>query len=567
MFSFEEHSGDLFLVGGCRPVKRQMEWVFANRLYNVRSNADLFVSRIGGFNSCPMPKYILIYENGSFHKKHLYECLGAIQKTSQEMADLGYQDPRGSYIAYVLGVEHQIPRGNIKKLIESRKPTDKRAKYNYSPLLITGGELCQYLKIQKKQADPLNFGIPLRVGTLFSGIGAFEEALKQLKIPHEIKFACDTGEIELIPLDDKSSRKDYKDLNRRVRNLNALERERYQKYKDLIAHRIEEIRQYCYNLPTKEARTQFVNNLYLRYEGEHRNYVKESYLANYDINPNDFHTDIRFMRGYDYAGQVDILVGGSPCQSFSTYGKKQGLEDARGTLFYDYARIIKETEPKVFIYENVAAIQSNDNGRTWETMLSVWESLGYKIFPDILNAVDYNHPQLRRRVFIVGIHKRLCKTSFHFPKKKKLTKKSTDFLEKGLIPLKYYLGEGGFTWITTYEKHRHRSRVNQDIIGCQTANQQDNWIGDFRIEHPLPEHYADERIFVGKYDFKDGNGLVDAVGRKLTPRECLRLMGFSDKFRIVVNDHQAYHQAGNSIVVPVLKEIIKSLIPYLKENA
>ena len=150
---------------------------------------------------------------------------------------------------------------------------------------------------------------------------------------------------------------------------------------------------------------------------------------------------------------------------------------------------------------------------------------------------------------------------------KKLTKKSTDFLEKGPIPLKYYLGEGGFTWITTYEKHKRRSRVNQDIIGCQTANQQDNWIGDFRIEHPLPEHYADPRIFIGKYDFQDGKGMVDAVGRKLTPRECLRLMGFSDKFRIVVDDHQAYHQSGNSIVVPVLKEIILTLIPYLKENA
>ena len=218
----------------------------------------------------------------------------------------------------------------------------------------------------------------------------------------------------------------------------------------------------------------------------------------------------------------------------------------------------------MFIYENVAAIKTNDNGHTWETMLSVWESLGYKIFPDILNAVDYNHPQLRRRVFIVGIRRDLCLFPYHFPEKMKLTKKSTDFLESSPIPLKYYMGEGGFTWITTYEKHKRRSRVNQDIIGCQTANQQDNWIGDFRIEHPLPEHYADERIFIGKYDFKDGKGMVDAVGRKLTPRECLRLMGFSDKFRIVVDDHQVYHQAGNSIVVPVLKEIIKTLIPYLK---
>lgn len=407
----------------------------------------------------------------------------------------------------------------------------------------------------------------VRLGTVFSGIGAFEEAFKQLKIPHEIKFACDTGEIELVPLDEQKDRKDYIDLNRRIRKLSPEEKDRLQHYKEKINKQIEKFRKYCKSLHSKEDRTRYVNELYTLYEGEHRNYVKESYIANYDINPNDFHTDIRFMSGKDYEGQVDILMGGSPCQSFSTYGKKQGLEDARGTLFYDYARIIKETKPKIFIYENVAAIKTNDKGHTWETMLSVWKSLGYSIFSDILNAVDYNHPQLRKRLFIVGIRKDLCTVPYKFPKKKKLTKKSTDFLEKSPIPLKYYMGEGGFVWITTYEKHKRRSRVNQDIIGCQTANQQDNWIGDFRIEHPSPEHYADERIFIGKYDFADGKGLVDAVGRKLTPRECLRLMGFSNKFRIVVDDHQAYHQAGNSIVVPVLKEIIKTLIPYLKEDA
>lgn len=404
----------------------------------------------------------------------------------------------------------------------------------------------------------------LRVGTLFSGIGAFEEALKQLNIPHEIKFACDTGEIELIPLDDIKARREYKDLNRRVQKLTPNEKERLNYFKSLINEKTEEIRQYCYNIPNKEERSKYVDELYRKYEGTRRNFVKESYLANYKIDPKDFHTDIRFMRGDDYAGQVDILVGGSPCQSFSLFGKKQGLEDARGTLFYDYARIIKETKPKVFIYENVPAIKSNDNGRTWEIMLSVWNSLGYKITSQVLNAADYDHPQLRKRMFIVGIREDLYTTPYSFPEKKELKKKSTDFLESAPIPLKYYFGEGGFVWITTYKKHKRRSRVNQDIIGCQTANQQDNWIGDFRIEHPLPEHYADPRIFIGKFDFKDGKGMVDAVGRKLTPRECLRLMGFSDNFRIVVDDHQAYHQAGNSIVVPVLKEIILTLIPYLK---
>ena len=155
---------------------------------------------------------------------------------------------------------------------------------------------------------------PLKVGTLFSGIGAFEEALKQLGLPHDIKFACDTGEIELIPLDDKNNRRKYQDLNRRVRKLNSEEKDLYEQYKRLISQRIEEIRQISYNLPNKQQRTEYVDQIYKQYEGERRNYVKESYLANYDINPDDFHTDIRFMRGDDYAGELDILVGGSPSQ-------------------------------------------------------------------------------------------------------------------------------------------------------------------------------------------------------------------------------------------------------------
>ncbi len=136
-------------------------------------------------------------------------------------------------------------------------------------------------------------------------------------------------------------------------------------------------------------------------------------------------------------------------------------------------------------------------------------------------------------------------------------------MEVGPIDDIYYLGQKGFEWVTNPKKNLRRSRVNQDIIGCETANQQDNWIGDFRIERPKPHHYADDRIFVGKFDFNDGNGLSDAVGRKMTPRECLNLMGFDDTFRIVVKDSIVYRHAGNSIVVPVLKALIKTLLPYL----
>ena len=196
-------------------------------------------------------------------------------------------------------------------------------------------------------------------------------------------------------------------------------------------------------------------------------------------------------------------------------------------------------------------------------MFDVWQSLGYHIEWSILNAKDYNHPQLRPRLFLIGFRWDIYNKPYKFPEKMPLTHVSTEYLEPAPVDDIYYLGKKGFEWITDPKKNLRRSRVNQDIIGCETANQQDNWIGDFRVEHPQPRHYNNSRIYIGKFDFKDGNGPVDAVGRKMTPRECMNLMGFDETFNIVVNDSIAYRHAGNSIVVPVLKALIQSLMEYL----
>lgn len=440
----------------------------------------------------------------------------------------------------------------------------------------------------------------IRVGTLFSGIGAFEHALKQLNIKHTIQFACDCGEREL-PLkygdlavltnnmNDDAILEYCSDYINRIgvkvelretetRLLNSLAHElenhnpdspivlKYKKTgrKSLVEHKLiltqNQIIALTPNMTMKERET-YVNNLYDKM-GEH-NYIKDAYFANYEIKEDQWHEDIRFLDAKEYKGEIDIMIGGSPCQSFSNYGKKLGLEDVRGTLFYDYARIIQESQPKIFIYENVQNLLNHDGKKTWKVMLEVWQSLGYKLNFQILDAKDYNHPQLRTRLFLIGIRKDLYKQPYKFPEKMELTHKSTEYLEEGPVPDIYYLGQKGFEWITTPSKNLRRSRVNQDIIGCQTANQQDNWIGDFRVEHPQAQHYTNEKIYVGKYDFKDGKGMVDAVGRKMTPRECMNLMGFDDTFNIVVKDSIAYRHAGNSIVVPVLKEIIKTLKPYL----
>lgn len=440
----------------------------------------------------------------------------------------------------------------------------------------------------------------LTVGTLFSGIGAFEHALIQLGIEHKILFACDCGEREL-PLkygdlaqltkgmsdesifdfcknyiDRIGVKVEFREIETKLlfSLIHGLEKHdaespvvlKYMKSgrKSPVEHKLiltqDQIIALTPNMTMKQRET-YVNELY-RKMGEH-NYVKDAYFANYEITERQWHEDIRFLDANEFRNKIDIMVGGSPCQSFSNYGKKLGLEDVRGTLFYDYARIIKESLPKIFIYENVQNLLNHDGGKTWKVMLEVWQSLGYELNFKILDAKDFNHPQLRTRLFLIGIRKDIYNHKYEFPEKKELTHISAEYLEPAPISNKYYLGKKGFEWITTPTKNLRRSRVNQDIIGCQTANQQDNWIGDFRVEHPEQRHYDDERIYIGKFDFNDGRGMVDAVGRKMTPRECMNLMGFDDTFKIAVNDSIAYRHAGNSIVVPVLKEIIETLKPYL----
>lgn len=396
----------------------------------------------------------------------------------------------------------------------------------------------------------------LKIGTLFSGIGAFEEALRQLNIPHEIKFACDNGEVEFFPI-EKQERWEFKRLEKRVKSLEGDELERYNNLRIKIDSVLEHIKKYALCLDNKVELNRYISRVYKLYGADHENRMKKAYFANYKIKEEDFYTDVRFLNGRLYENDIDIMVGGSPCQSFSTYGKKRGLDDTRGTLFYDYARIISEVKPKIFIYENVRGLLTHDNKKTWPIMLEVWNSLGYKVRWDILNAADYNHPQNRYRLFLIGFRSDIYNKEYSFPCKKELTHKSFEYLDPSPVADKYYLGKKGFDWVTDKNKNQNKTRYNRDIIGCETANQQFNWIGDLRVESPAPHHYNNPDIYIGELEGKP------AVARKMTPMECLRLMGFDDTFNIVVDDKEAYRQAGNSIVVPVLKEIIKSLSSYI----
>ncbi len=175
-------------------------------------------------------------------------------------------------------------------------------------------------------------------------------------------------------------------------------------------------------------------------------FVKQSYFANYDIKEEDWHDDVTKFSAKKYKNKVDLLVGGSPCQAFSMVGKRRGLEDTRGTLFYDFARIVDESKPKVFIYENVKGLLNHDNGRTWEIVKETFNSLGYKIFTQVLNSRDYGIPQNRERIIVVGFKDNTV--NFTFPSAIPLNRTMQDFLED-YTDSKYYLKEKGIKFVTS----------------------------------------------------------------------------------------------------------------------
>ena len=351
--------------------------------------------------------------------------------------------------------------------------------------------------------------------------------------------------------------------------------------------------------PDYEKKKQIIDDVYAPYEKQ--NQVKKSYLANYDVSPKDFHWNVSFLDGKQYRDNIDLFVGGSPCQSFSLVGKQRGLEDTRGTLFYEYARLVSEIRPKIFIYENVKAVLSNDNGNTWKTMQKVFDDLGYTWKYQILNAKNYGIPQNRERIFVVGFRNDLVlKQEFNFPEPVELTTTMKDFLLDN-VSGKYYLNTKGVDFVTMEKNLTKRyTQINGDVALCQKKNQQFNWHGDFvfveentdmeKTMADLDKYFLSEKVrkyvlasgtknFYSKPETDldiarpllttmhkmhragvDNYVTTDGRLRKLTPRECLRLMGFCDSFKITVSDTAMYQQSGNSIVVDVLIAVMSEIM-------
>ena len=344
-----------------------------------------------------------------------------------------------------------------------------------------------------------------------------------------------------------------------VRNLSQRVSQLYGKIRSL--HHFKEVNK----INSYSEKKKYVDKLYKG--NEKRNKVKISYMANYNCPENHYYWDATFLDGTQYKNQVDLFVGGSPCQSFSSLGKKRGLSDTRGTLFYEYARLVDEIQPKVFIYENVRAVLNNDNGRTWKKMKEVFKDLNYNIFftnngkPSVLNANDYGIPQSRNRIFVVGFRSDIkLKNNFKFPEPIPLKITVQDLLldntpEGSFLPDKRLK----FVRINKKEKIDEKYFLSERIKKTILSSGPNNLYGEPKIDRKmaLPLLSSMHKMHrAGTDNYVTTNGRV----RRLLPRECLRLMGFSDNWKIVVSDTAMYQQAGNSIVVDVLINIVLEII-------
>lgn len=318
-------------------------------------------------------------------------------------------------------------------------------------------------------------------------------------------------------------------------------------------------------------------NYKIQFAGDIDSNCKKAYFANYDIKEEQWHDDIRDFSAKPFKSKVDLLVGGAPCQSFSMVGARRGFDDTRGTLFREFARVIKECKPKVFIFENVQGLLSHDNGKTWEVIKNTFEEYcGYHVYYQQLNSKNYGIPQHRERLYCVGFRK---KTNFKYPAPVELKYKMYDFLEDW-YDTRYYIRERDAKFITTREdgqfeterfdefvfpvkevadKYYLSEKVARYVLAEGTKNFRTPVKTDLDVARPLLQsmhkmHRAGVDNYVTYRRDKGVNGL-----RKLTPRECHRLMGFKDSFNIAVSDTAAYQEAGNSIVVDVLIALLKQM--------
>ena len=242
----------------------------------------------------------------------------------------------------------------------------------------------------------------------------------------------------------------------------------------------------------------------------------------------------------------NILFAGFPCQPFSQAGLRKGFDDTRGTLFFWIDKILNLKKPDAFLLENVKHLKGHDKGNTLKVILKSLRKNYYVPDPKVLNAKDFGLPQNRERIFIVGFKKKM--NDFIFPEKKSIKVKVGDILEKKT--------DDKYTISTKLWTGHKRRKIQHKLKG--------NGFG-----YGLFDKESSHTNTISARYYKDGSEVLISRGknknpRKLTERECARLQGFPDTFKIPVSTVQAYKQFGNSVPVNVIEEIASEMINYLE---
>lgn len=276
-------------------------------------------------------------------------------------------------------------------------------------------------------------------------------------------------------------------------------------------------------------------------------FAQKTYEANHGEIPSG---DITKINSEDIPAH-DILCGGFPCQPFSISGKQKGFEDSRGTMFFEIARIIKHHMPRVLFLENVANLAKHSDGETIGQMKDMLHELGYTVFYQTLNASDYGVPQSRKRLYIIGFRNDLEVKEFQFPLPTNEDVALEDILLDDNETDRYVINREDIVLKDINVEHR----LNKPIrIGTINKGGQGERI------YSTKGHAITLSAEGGGPGAKTGAYLVNGRVRKLAPEECRRVQGFPSEFIIPVSDAQAWKQFGNSVAVPVLKNIVKTLV-------
>ena len=263
----------------------------------------------------------------------------------------------------------------------------------------------------------------------------------------------------------------------------------------------------------------------------------------------------------------ELLVGGFPCQAFSVAGKRGGFNDTRGTIFFDFARIMKAKKPKFAIFENVKGLLNHDGGKTYETMLRTLDELGYDAQWGILNTKFHGLPQNRERVYIVANLRERSSTKILFERGDGITDK-VERTENGIIG-QFYNRKG--------KTHQDLGVISSEghspaLLATTHKNPRIVKIGDI---DGLNTQYS--RVYdsegVSTTINAQGGGLGAKTGlynagdkvRRLTPKECFRLQGFKDEmvelgYKLCISDTQLYKMAGNAVSVPVVEWVAQRVL-------